>query len=284
MRFCVVIPAYNEAATIRDVVTRALAVCDRVIVVDDGSTDGTAQALKNLPITMLQHEVNFGKAAALWSGFERALADGADAIITLDGDRQHRPEDIPRFYEVAQRYPEHVIIGSRITQRHAFPKQRYLANCTANFWISWAAGYRIQDSQSGFRLYPATLLRRVRIPCDHAHGFVFESEILIEAARKGIHSIALPIDAIYVAGARPSHFRSVVDVLRITRMVAWKLLSRGMYPLGLLRAFGWPRREVLIATAHNREHVAAAPTPPFQTSDGSSPRQFPGSKIAGSKK
>jgi glycosyltransferase involved in cell wall biosynthesis len=252
-RFCVVIPAYNEAATIRDVVTRTLAFCERVLVVDDGSTDGSAQALARLPVTVLRHDSNRGKAAALWSGIERALADGADTVISLDGDGQHCPEDIPRFLDASEKYPGRMIIGSRITERRAFPKPRYYANRTANFWISWAAGYRIEDSQSGFRLYPAGLLRRVSVPHDRAHGFVFESEILIEAARLGIGSTALPIAAIYAPGARASHFRTVVDVLRITRMVAWKLLSRAMYPQGLVRAFLLPRfnREARIYTDKN---------------------------------
>jgi glycosyltransferase involved in cell wall biosynthesis len=241
MQVCVVIPAYNEAATIRDVASRALSQCKQVIVVDDGSIDGTAQALAALPVTVLRHASNRGKAAALWSGFERALADGASAVVTLDGDGQHRPEDIPRFLEAAQRHRECIVIGSRIVERAAFPKARYYANCTANFWISWAAGYRIEDSQSGFRLYPASLLKRVRVPHDRAHGFVFESEVLIEAARFGIRSLSLPIAAIYAPGARASHFRSVVDVLRITRMVAWKLVSRALYPQGFARAFLWPR-------------------------------------------
>ena len=258
IRFCVVIPAYNEVATIREVVTRTLAFCDRVLVVDDGSTDGTAQVLARLPVTVLRHTNNRGKAAALWSGFERALADGADAVITLDGDGQHCPEDIPRFLDAAEKYPDRIIVGSRITERHAFPKQRYYANRTAAFWISWAAGYRIQDSQSGFRLYPTTLLRRVRVPHDRAHGFVFESEVLIEAARLGVSSVGLPIAAIYTPGARASHFRTVVDVLRITRMVAWKLLSRAMYPQGLVRAFLLPRLDSGVRV-YRDEHAASGP-------------------------
>jgi glycosyltransferase involved in cell wall biosynthesis len=237
MRVAVVIPAYNEAATIRDVVARTLVQCPRVIVVDDGSTDGTTQKLAGLGATVLRHDANYGKAAALCSGFERALADGADAVVTLDGDAQHLPEDIPRIVAAAEKSPNRIIIGSRIANCAAFPKQRYYANCTASFWISWAAGYRIHDSQSGFRLYPASLLRHLRLPHDRPHGFVFESEVLIEAARLGVQSESVAIEAIYGAHARASHFRSIVDVLRIARMVAWKLLSRGMYPQGFARAF-----------------------------------------------
>ena len=237
MRVAVVIPAYNEAATIRNVVTRALAQCERVVVVDDGSTDGTAQRLSGLGATVLRHDANRGKAAALCSGFECALAGDIDAVITLDGDGQHLPEDIPRIVAAAEKSPERIIIGSRVANCAAFPKQRYYANCTASFWISWAAGYRIDDSQSGFRLYPASLLRRLRLPHDHAHGFVFESEVLIEAANLGVYSESVTIEAIYAVHARASHFRAVVDVLRIARMVAWKLLSRAMYPQGFVRAF-----------------------------------------------
>jgi glycosyltransferase involved in cell wall biosynthesis len=244
MRECVVIPAYNEAATIRDVVARARTQCEHVVVIDDGSTDGTSQILASLPVTVLTHAANRGKAAALWSGFERALADGASGVITLDGDGQHRPEDVPRLREAARRHPGCIVIGARLLGRESAPRKRYYANCVANFWISWAAGYRIADSQSGFRYYPAALLRRVRVAHDRPHGFVFESEILIEAARLGVRSVPLAIEAIYAPNARASHFRGVVDVLRITRMVAWKLLSRGLFPLGFARAFLWPRPEV----------------------------------------
>jgi len=182
----VVIPAYNEAATIREVAARALRQCPRVVIVDDGSTDDTAAALHGLPIELLRNPRNEGKAAALWRGMQHALAAGADAVITLDGDGQHRPEDIPRLIETSSRSPASIIIGSRMNNAAAFPRKRLLANRTANFWISWACGYAIEDSQSGFRLYPGTLLRDIRIAHDHAHGFVFESEILIKAARRGI--------------------------------------------------------------------------------------------------
>lgn len=243
----VVIPAYNEGATIRDVALRALAQCPRVVVVDDGSTDDTHAALAGLAVTVLRNPVNEGKAAALWRGMQHALREGADAVITLDGDGQHRPEDIPRLMEAASRLPACIIIGSRMAQAAAFPRKRLLANRTANFWISWASGYSIEDSQSGFRLYPAALLRDIELAHDHAHGFVFESEILIEAARRGIYSVPVAIEAIYARAARPSHFRSVIDVMRITRMVAWKLLSRGLYLQGFVRAFLWPRARQLPA-------------------------------------
>lgn len=236
MRVAVVIPAYNEAATIRAVAERALARCRDVIVVDDGSTDGTREALAALPVRLLRHERNQGKAAALWRGAQEALGLRCDAIVTLDGDGQHAPEDIPRLLAEAERHPGAIVIGARLADRRAIPKIRYLANRAAVFWLSWACGQRLADSQSGFRVYPAGLFRRLSIPHDHKHGFVFESEILIEAARLGYRFVMVPIAAVYRPDARPSHYRQV-DTLRIIRMIAWKLLSRGLYPQGFVRAF-----------------------------------------------
>lgn len=234
--YWVVIPAYNEAATIREVASRAIRQIANVIIVNDGSTDGTAEALIGLPLTLLRNPTNCGKAASLWRGFQEALAAGASGVVTLDGDGQHAPEDIPRLLAEAALHPDHLIIGARcrVQRRAAFC--RYVANRVADFWISWAAGYPIEDSQSGFRVYPASLLRRVTIQHGKARSFVFESEILIEATRSEHRILAVPIEALRRPGARPSYFRPVLDISRITCMVGWKLLSRGLYPLGLYRS------------------------------------------------
>ncbi len=231
--FAVVIPAYNEAATIRDIVRRCLAVVPEVIVVDDGSTDDTAERLADLPITLLRHGHNQGKAASLWTGMQAAIAKGARAVITLDGDGQHRPEDIPRLQAAWREHPDDIIIGARLADKAAIPAKRYYANRVANFWIAWAAGYPITDSQSGFRIYPASLLSRIEIAVTPDRGFVFESEILIRAAQQGVYSRPVPIPAIYHQAARPSHFHGVRDIARITRMVAGQLLRHGMNLRGL---------------------------------------------------
>jgi glycosyltransferase involved in cell wall biosynthesis len=237
----VVIPAYNEAATVRGVVERALRACDHVIVVDDGSEDGTAGALAGLPVTLIRHARNLGKAASLWDGMQAALARDGVLIVTLDADGQHEPADIPRLLVAAAQHPGQIVIGARLAQAERFPARRLLGNRIARFWISWACGYRVADSQSGFRVYPAALLREVPLAHDRAHGFVFESEILIEAARRGVQSVAVPINAIYPPNRRASYYRAVVDTWRIVRMVAWKLLQRGLYLPGFWRAFVRPR-------------------------------------------
>ena len=232
----VVIPAYNEGTTIRDVALRALAQLSLVIVVDDGSIDGTAAALDGLPVVLLRNEANCGKAGSLRRGADEAVRRGAAAVVTLDGDGQHCPEDIPRLLEAWRATPHSIVIGSRLHARAAIPTARYRANRFANFWISWAAGQAIADTQSGFRVYPVALFALSRVPFGAAASFVFESEILIEAALSGVPIACVPVNAVYVSHGRPSHFRPVVDIARIVRMVAWRLITRGLYLQGLLRS------------------------------------------------
>lgn len=232
----IVIPAFNEIRTIRDVARRALEHSPLVIVVDDGSTDGTAAALEGLPVVVLRNGMNRGKAASLRAGADEAIKRGAVAIITLDGDGQHCPEDVPRLVEAHAAVPGCIVIGSRLHAKGEIPTARYRANRFANFWISWAAGYPIVDSQSGFRIYPASLFSRARVNTGRAASFVFESQILIEAARLGVEAISVPVRTSYSAHARASHFRPVLDIARITRMVAWSLITRGLFLPGLLRS------------------------------------------------
>lgn len=234
------IPAYNEAATIRDLVERTLKIVPEVVVVDDGSTDATAARLTDLPVTLLRNPRNLGKSASLWKGFGYALARGARRVVTLDGDGQHRPEDIRRLIAAADRFPGRIVIGARLHDRKNFPAQRYYANQFARFWISWAAGYPIADTQSGFRVYPAALLARLARRAMSRKRFVLESEILIAAGRCGVRSVAVQVPGIYPTQARPSHFRPVRDIARIVVMVASRLLIRGLYPGGLWRSLTLP--------------------------------------------
>jgi len=233
--YWVVIPAYNEAATVRDVAARARRHCPNVIVVDDASSDGTDSVLTGLDVTLLCNERNCGKAGSLVQGFEHALSHGAVAVLTLDADGQHAPEEIPAFLERSLDDPNAFLIGVRRRDQRRVSFWRYVANRIADFWISWAAGRPIDDSQSGFRLYPSRLLREVTIPHGREESFVYESEVLIEAARQGfaIENVAVSVSP--RSGPSPSHFRPLLDILKITRMVAWKLLRRGLFLSGLYR-------------------------------------------------
>lgn len=232
--FAVLIPAYNEVETVRDIVSRTLRQCGRVMVIDDGSTDGTSDALEGLPITLIRHAQNEGKGATLREGLTRLCQEGVGAVITLDADGQHAPEDIPRFVQAFRTSGNALVIGSRLHERQKFPIDRYRANRIANFWISWAAGVPIDDSQSGYRLYSCSALHELLPGLAGAHHFVFESEILIDAARCNVSLISVPIAAVYSETARKSHFRPVLDILRIARMVAFKLVTRGFCIRGLV--------------------------------------------------
>lgn len=231
MRVIAVIPARDEAATIADVAVRASRYVEQVIVVDDASGDGTAEILQKIPeVLVLHNESNYGKAGSLWRGIQHALDKGVDAVMTLDADGQHCPEKIPALIATAQQQPDRIIIGARLRGRADTPRLRRFANRLADFWISRTAGYRIADSQSGFRLYPVALLRQLQIPHDRAHSFVWESEVLIEAARLGFGSVPVTIDAIYKPMARVSHYRAIMDSIRIGRMLAWRSIQRRMHP------------------------------------------------------
>ena len=238
MKIALVIPAYNEAGTVAALAGEALAHCSWVIVVDDGSTDGTAETLEGISITVLHNEDNMGKGASITRGQHHAIALGADAVITMDADGQHRPEDLPRFIAAFHNHPGSLILGARTRGGGGAPPLRVFANRFADFWISWAAGMPIKDTQCGFRLYPADLLEQVRIKSRRAGSFVFESAVLIEAGRKGFGVHPLPIDSIYLPGRRASYYRPVIDTTRIVIMVAWKLWSWLGYPHGLLRSLG----------------------------------------------
>ncbi len=268
----VVIPAFQEAGSIAAIVAacHALPGAPCVIVVDDGSTDATARLAATAGAIVVRHATNRGKGASLSAGFAAALGLGAERIATMDGDGQHRAADLPALLAAASAYPDRIVIGSRRHARAVMPPARYRANRVADFWVSWASTWRIEDSQSGMRVYPATLLRDLGCGRRFVSGFGFESEILIAAGRRGVQTIAVDIAVRYGAGlARASHFRPVLDITRIVLMVAGHLLRRGMDPLGLIRSLRMPPQTVdeaaLGGTPIRAAAVplpAAAPTPP----------------------
>ena len=226
----VVIPALNEALRIREVVEGALAECDRVIVIDDGSDDDTAARIADLPITLLRHERRMGKGASLRDGFREALRQGAAAVLTMDGDGQHLACDIPRLIAAANHHPHCIAIGARLRKRAQQPTYRRLANEFGDWGIAWGCGYRIADTQSGQRLYPAAVAALDDVP---GEDFVFEAQILISAARRlGMGAVSVPIESRY-AGAgvvgkfRKSHFRPLHDLWRITSHVVVQVWNYG---------------------------------------------------------
>jgi glycosyltransferase involved in cell wall biosynthesis len=235
----VLIPAYNEAGTIRAIVEAVLAHVDRVLVVSDGSTDSTVERLAGLPVEVLEHADNRGKGLRLAEGLDRAFRDGADCVLTLDADGQHDPAEIPAFLAAARRSPESLIVGDRLGDRRAIPAVRAASIGFGDFFISWATGRRLRDCQCGMRLYPAELWARMRVPAHERRHFVFETAVLLRAAEAGGEIARVPIAARYAGYVqRPSRFRPVVDTLRIAGQVGRFLLGGGARTKGLLIALG----------------------------------------------
>lgn len=226
----VVIPALNEALRILDVVEGALRHCRNVFVIDDGSDDDTVERIAMLPVTVLRNHRRLGKGASLRRGFQAALASGASAVLTMDGDGQHLADDIPRLLDAGNCYPGHIVIGARLRRRAQQPRYRRLANALADWGIAWGTGYQIADTQSGQRLYPAEVAALGDVP---GEDFVFEAQILISAARSlGTRCVSVPIESRYAATDpvqraqaqtseqfRRSHFRPLRDFSRITSHV-----------------------------------------------------------------
>ena len=229
-RTCVVIPALNESLRIREVVTGALAHCPNVIVIDDGSDDGTSDCIADLPVILLRHASRRGKGASLREGFAEALERGFDGVLTMDGDGQHLADDIPRLLDAAVRYPGSLIIGSRLRKRSQQPIHRRLANEFGDWGIAFGCGYRIADTQSGQRYYPAKVCALADVP---GEDFVFEAQILISASRElGVRVVSVPIESRYqgpgaTAQFRKSHFRPLRDLWRITSHVTRQILADG---------------------------------------------------------
>ena len=231
-RIAVVVPALNEALRIRDVVQGALRHCPNVIVVDDGSDDGTADAIADLPMTLLRHPSRMGKGAGLRTGFAEALRRGFEAVITMDGDGQHSADDIPRMLDAGNRRPGWIVIGARLRKRANQPLYRRLANEFGDWGIAWGTGYQVADRQSGQRLYPADVcaLACAGIP---GEDFVFEAQVVMSAAQElGTRCVSVPIEARYntvhaAPDFRPSHFRPLRDLWRITSHIVLQCLRRG---------------------------------------------------------
>lgn len=226
----IVIPAFNEALRIREVATAALNQNMDVIVVDDGSTDATAERISDLPVVLLQHARRQGKGASLRSGFAEARRRGYEGVITMDGDGQHRAGDIPALLAAAAEWPGAIIIGARIEKRDRQPAHRRWANDFGDWGIGWACGQRIVDTQSGQRFYPAAVLEVADL---ETGDFVYEADLLIEASsRLGTRCVSVPIESRYRhAGSdeqfRPSHFRPLRDLRRIVAHVIRRIRSSG---------------------------------------------------------
>jgi glycosyltransferase involved in cell wall biosynthesis len=233
-RFAVVIPVYNHARNIESVARRALKLGFPVVVVDDGSTDETADIVRRVPgLHRRRHAVNTGKGAALLTGFEAAAAF-ADWAITLDADGQHRPEDAGRLVAAALDGPRAIVVGQRqgMADRHV-PWTSRFGRGFSNFWVRAAGGGTRTDSQSGFRIYPLPEVFGLNVK---ARRFQFEVEVLAKAGWHGLPVKEVPVSVDYHPGApRISHFRPFIDFCRNSATFSRLIFQRIMVPRAIRR-------------------------------------------------
>lgn len=222
LRLCAVIPAYNEGRRVGAVVRGVRKHVRSVVVVDDGSEDDTAEEARRAGARVIRHRRNRGKGAALQSGFDYALAQGYDAVICLDADGQHDPDELPRFIEALRRGRADIVLGSRMTNPEGMPWLRRWTNRTTSVILSRLAGETILDSQSGYKAIRTEVLRRVR---PTRSGFDAESEFLILAARRGFRIGHVPIRTIYAE--ETSHINPVLDTWRFIKLCLTFILRLG---------------------------------------------------------
>jgi glycosyltransferase involved in cell wall biosynthesis len=220
MRVCALIPAFNEASHIAPVVAGAREHVEAVIVIDDGSRDGTAEVARKAGAFCIKLPANSGKAAALRRGFNHASAQGFTHAITLDGDGQHLPQDIPVLIHAAQEAAADLVIGARPFERHLMPRARYYSNTVGSRWASALVGREIKDSQSGFRLFRLEALNRIQL---RSRRYEFEMEVLIKMGRAGCVIAHAPIHMVYDNGQARSKMKPVRDTVRIC---LWSLAFR----------------------------------------------------------
>ncbi|KFE99286.1 b-glycosyltransferase [Chryseobacterium formosense] len=211
---CVLIPTYNNEKTLKRVIDGVLDYTENIIVVNDGSTDSTSEILKNYTqITVLNLPENKGKGNGLKTGFRKAKELGFDYAITIDSDGQHYPDDIPVFVEALVDENEDVLlIGNRNMSQDGIPKKSSFGNRFSNFWFWFETGIKLEDTQSGYRLYPLH-----KIPIKYfTPKFEFEIEIIVRTAWRHVPVKNVPIKVLYDPAERVSHFRPFKDFTRIS--------------------------------------------------------------------
>jgi glycosyltransferase involved in cell wall biosynthesis len=215
LQTCIIIPTFNNAATLERVIADVSAYTTNIIVVNDGSTDETKKILETFPlIQKVQYDKNIGKGWALRKGFERATQLGYHFAISIDSDGQHFAKDLPSFIDKLQTTKDAIIIGARNMEQSSVPGKSSFGNKFSNFWFRLETGIKVPDTQSGYRLYPLTFLNGINF---FTRKYEFEIEVIVRAAWKGIRVESIPVTVYYPPKEeRISHFRPFKDFTRIS--------------------------------------------------------------------
>jgi glycosyltransferase involved in cell wall biosynthesis len=209
MNAVAIIPAFNEARSIGDVVSGLHGVVSHVLVVDDGSTDQTAARARAAGAEVLSRGTNTGKGSAVRAGLAHVMTGLFTHVLFLDGDMQHCPSEASRLLDAAERTGADLVLGQRQFSREGMPAARYHANRIGSRALSWFVGAPVEDSQCGFRVCRLEALRDLPL---RARGYEIETEMLVKLRRRGARLASVPITAVY--GAERSKLRPVRDTTR----------------------------------------------------------------------
>ncbi len=224
MKICAIIPSFNVAKTIGDIVSGVKQMGIDAVVVDDGSSDGTAEIARKSQAIVLRNNVNKGKGASLRLGFDFAISNGYEAVITMDGDGQHSLRDLPKFTLALEDNKADVIIGSRMFNPRSMPFIRWLTNKVMSLVISFISRQEVSDSQSGFRLIKARCLKALKFK---SNRFEIESEIILEAANNGFKVASIPVSSIYINSE--SRINPLLDTFRFIKFILpYLLFEKGL--------------------------------------------------------
>jgi len=211
----IAIPAYQAEPSIADIVTRSLALRPDVLVIDDGSDDETGRRAGEAGAEVVSFPANRGKGCALRTAFRTLFERGFDAVVTVDADGQHLPEQIPVLLNEFERGAD-LVLGTR---DHLFDQMfwvRRLSNRLSSSAISFAAGQPFSDIQTGFRLYSRALFETISFP---ESRFEAESAVVVRASRRGLAIRTVPVEMGNPDGRLTSHYRPLIDSLRIASAV-----------------------------------------------------------------
>lgn len=219
-RVSALIPSYNEARTIGGIIKDLKGIGFVVYVVDDGSKDETANIAASEGAIVVKHEKNKGKGASLREGFRHILKRGFDAVLVMDGDGQHKVEDVGSFIRKMQDSGADIVVGNRMCDTSSMPPVRIYTNLLMSKLISWITGTHIPDTQNGFRLIKCDVLKKVTLESSH---YDIESELIIKAARQGFRIESVPVKTVY--NLEKSRINPVIDTLRFIRLMLRILLN-----------------------------------------------------------
>jgi glycosyltransferase involved in cell wall biosynthesis len=209
MRVCAIIPAFNEAETIGEVVRGAAQHVAQVVVVDDGSTDGTADQARAAGAEVIRLTGNSGKGTAIRRGLAQIAGRDFTHVLLMDGDLQHRPNEIPRLLDAGRASGAALVVGERVFERASMPASRYWANVIGSWALSTFLGVPLSDTQSGFRLLD---LEAARTLTWRSTGYEIETEMIVKFGRRRALVVGVPVSAVY--NGRRSKLRPVRDTTR----------------------------------------------------------------------